>query len=286
MALPELIAGEPDAAECDVEIALGEVPHALTAASTRELDAELSEREVLLNIPNVGRYHVRNGCNILVEAAPGVEAKDLRLFLLGSALGALYFQRRYFPLHASVVVINDQAVAFTGDTGAGKSTQAAWLNSNGFQLLCDDVCVIRFSDTGEALAYPGFPRLKLWDDALAAFDIETSGLQRDYFRANKYHLAAKEGFGTEAVPLKHINILQYSNDDSPPRIEAVKPADAVHLLRNNTYRYQYISGMGLTQSHFLDCAKLARSTQVNYLTRARRLSSLPECQTLIEQQMQ
>jgi len=204
---------------------------------------------------------------------------------LGSALGALYFQRGDFPLHASVVVINEKAVAFSGDSGAGKSTLAAWMSEQGYPLLCDDVCVIRFDEQDTPMAFPGFPRLKLWNDALDAFGMDASTLQKDYSRADKYHLSASEKFWDAPVPLRYINFLQYSEDDQATNVEAIKPAQAVPLLRNNTYRFQYISGLDLTRSHFLDCVRLSRSVKTQFLYRPKRHSSLPECQSLIEKQM-
>jgi hypothetical protein len=285
LVLPELVPLSPPGAEPDVEISIGPVPASLPGAKGSVLEAQIADNEVLVNIPKVGRYLVRAGRQVLIDPAAHVVPKDLRLFLLGSALGAIYFQRGFFPLHASVVVIQGRAVAFTGDSGAGKSTMAAWLHAQGYPLLCDDVCVIRFDEQGGPLAYPGFPRLKLWQDALDAFEIDAGELQRDYFRVDKYHLAVSDRFWIDPVPLRHINLLQFSDPGSKPTVEDIKPAHAVHLLRNNTYRYEYISSLGLTESHFLDCVRLARSAAVHYLTRPRDHAALTECQRLVEDQM-
>jgi hypothetical protein len=56
-------------------------------------------------------------------------------------------------------------------------------------------------------------------------------------------------------------------------------------LRDNTYRYEYISGLGLTRGHFEDCVRLARNMGVHYLTRPRDHATLAACQQLIEEQM-
>jgi len=283
--LPELMAHSPEPTDADVEIRYGAVPDSLPGATQASSAAQITPEAVLLEISSVGRFYVRTGKEIRVEPKPDVKEADLRLFLLGSALGAIYFQRGLFPLHASVVVINGGAVAFSGNPGAGKSTIAAWLNHQGYPLLCDDVCVIRFEADQQPLAYPSFPRLKLWNDALSEFGIDHGNLQRDYSRADKYHLSASGEFRLEPAPLRHINLLKFSEDMADPHIEDIGPADAVPLLRDNTYRFQYISGLGLTRNHFLDCVKLARSTQTHYLIRPRQLSALADCQRLVEEQM-
>ena len=283
--LPELVPLVSSNDVPDIEIRFGSVPESLPHATRATFESEIAENDVLLKIPDVARYFIKTGCEILVEATPNVHAKDLRLYLLGSALGAVYLQRGYFPFHASVVVVNGNAVAFTGDSGAGKSTMAAWMNAQGYPLLCDDVCVIRLGENDVPMAYSSFPRLKLWGDALDAFEIDTSELHSDYYCTDKYHLPAKGNFCIDPVPLRRIHILQFSAPDGKTCIENINPARAVHLLRNNTYRFQYISGLGLTRSHFIDCVQLARKAHVHFLTRPRQYKSLPDCQRLIEEQM-
>ncbi len=67
------------------------------------------------------------------------------------------------PLHATVVRLDGRAVAFLGDSGAGKSTLAAFLLAEGAELITDDMLRIAYDD-GQAMAHPGPPRLKLFDD--------------------------------------------------------------------------------------------------------------------------
>ena len=68
---------------------------------------------------------MRGGNRISFSPAAGAEETAVRLYLLGTCMGALLFQRKLLPLHGSAVVINGKAYAFVGDSGAGKSTLAA-----------------------------------------------------------------------------------------------------------------------------------------------------------------
>jgi len=63
----------------------------------------------------------------------------VRLYLLGSAWGALCYQRDLLVLHASAVRVDGRAVAFCGRPGMGKSTLAAWLAESGHALVSDDL---------------------------------------------------------------------------------------------------------------------------------------------------
>ena len=282
--LPELIPldfeGRPD-----VEIRIASVPESLPNGTQAMPEAQVAPGAVLLTIPGVGRYHVLKGREIRVEPFGLAEEQDVRLFLLGSAFGAIHLQRGHFPLHASAVVIGGTAVAFAGDSGAGKSTMAAWMNAHGHPLLCDDVCVIRVTKDQRPMAFPAFPRMKLWKDALGKMDRETGNLQRDYSRTDKYHLPVDGHFAGEPVPLGRIIFLRYSTETAGAGIEDIPPSQAVPLLRNNTYRFQFISGLDLTERHFENCVSIARSVPAHYLDRPRELSLVADCQRLLEEHL-
>ena len=282
--LPELIPldfeGRPD-----VDIRIASVPESLPNGTQAMPEAQVAPGAMLLTIPGVGRYHVLEGSEIRVEPFGQAEEQDVRLFLLGSAFGAIHLQRGHFPLHASAVVIGGTAVAFAGDSGAGKSTMAAWMNAHGHPLLCDDVCVIRAAKDQPPMAFPAFPRMKLWKDALGKMDRETGGLQKDYSRTDKYHLPVDGHFAGEPVPLGKILFLRYSTETAGARIEDIPPSHAVPLLRNNTYRFQFISGLDLTERHFENCISIARSVPAHYLDRPRQLSMVADCQRLLEEHL-
>src|SRR5687768_4578943 len=133
IALPELWPGDPQASP-DVVVRFGPVPcedepkHGLVV---------LSEGEALLVVPGVGRYLMRAGREMIVEADAGSSERNLRLYLLGSAFAALLHQRGLLPLHANAIIVDGRVIAFMGHPGAGKSTMAAWFHDRGFGILSD-----------------------------------------------------------------------------------------------------------------------------------------------------
>jgi len=88
------------------------------------------------------RYLVRAGREIIVQPADTATKRNVRCFLLGSALAALCHQRGIYPLHANAIQFGDRAFIFAGPSGAGKSTLAFYFNNQGCRVLSDDVCVI------------------------------------------------------------------------------------------------------------------------------------------------
>lgn len=87
--------------------------------------------------------------------------ESLRTYLLGQVLSFSLLSLGYEPLHATVVVIDGEAVAFLGDCGYGKSTLGAAFLARGFPMLTDDVLALEMRN-GRWLAHPGPARVKLF----------------------------------------------------------------------------------------------------------------------------
>jgi len=65
---------------------------------------------------------------------------------------------------------------------------ATYPEREGFQLLGDDLCAIRFGGDRRPASYPGIPRLKLWVETLTLFERDASGLERVASDLPKYHV--------------------------------------------------------------------------------------------------
>lgn len=257
-ALPELPRAEAQA-EPDVIIGYGgiDVPSAGAGYSA-------TEAGTLLTVPEVGRYLIREGREVVIEAAPGASERNLRLFLLGSAFGALLHQRGLLPLHANVIDMGGRAVAFSGHSGAGKSTIAAWFHDRGHRVLGDDVCVVGFDAAGRALAHPGIPRLRLWRDALDASSRAPEGYERSFDQLDKYDVPTAGGpQPLEAIELAAIYLLRRADEGSKgAEIRRLTGVAAVETLVENTYRGAYLKTIGRTRPHLATCVQLARAVPV------------------------
>jgi hypothetical protein len=255
----------PDAFEAtaEVDVAFGNVPPGEYAPGYSAV-----AEGTLLFVPKVGRYLIREGREILVEPAAGASERNLRLFLLGSAIGALLHQRGLLPLHANAIDLGGRAAAFSGHSGAGKSTIAAWFHDRGYPILADDVCVIGFDDSGRALAYPGIPRLRLWREALEASGRDTGAYDRSFDDMDKYDVPTLGDSKLEPIPLAAIYLLRKAEDDGDAAIDRLIGVDAVETLISNTYRGGYLRTIGRTADHLAACLRVVRSVPV---FRAKRL---------------
>jgi len=190
----------------------------------------------------------------------------VRLFLLGSALGALLHQRRVLPLHASAVSTPYGAVAFAGVSGAGKSTLAAALGRRGFDILADDVCVIDVS--GVPTVMPGPQSLKIWADALPQLSIADRDLRPVRTGLKKYFVSSQSGVSAEPVKLHSVYILQASSSDRVT-ISPLFGFAKFQALIASTFRKSFLEPMGLAESFFTQVGIVGASAKVSGVLRPR-----------------
>lgn len=259
--LPELGPGRPPSPTAtDLVLRLQPVPQQPEQVSGVPL--VMGEQDLLLNIEGIARFRIRGGREILFDPYPDVSVLNLRVFLLGSAFGALCHQRRLLPLHANAIVVQGRAVAFAGPSGMGKSTLAAHFQSRGYPVLCDDVCVLSFDGEGRPLAWPGLPRLKLWGDAAAAFGHDRASLERAVDNQEKYSVPVATPVDGGPFPLAALYVLGNADSASAAGITRLNGVEAVQAVLFNTYRSSFLRPMGLAAAHFQQAAALARHVRI------------------------
>jgi hypothetical protein len=222
---------------------------------------ESTPQEFLFEVKDVARYRINRGEEIIIDPAKTASERNLRLFLLGSALGILCHQRGLLPLHANAIVANGCAVAFAGHSGSGKSTLAAHFQSRGYEILCDDVCVISFDKEGAPKAWPGLPRLKLWRDAVDTLGHGDKELDRAVDGLEKFNLPLSRSTVAEPYPLKRLYILN-KTDESSDGIERISGAAAMEAIMSQTYRGHFLKTMGRGAQHFGQAAQLLKHSEV------------------------
>lgn len=234
-------------------------------------------------VPQVGRYSIRAGREIVVMPYVGADEADLRLFLLGSAWGALSYQRGWFPLHASVVQIGTGAVAFCAPAGNGKSSLAAWLVKQGYGLFSDDLCRLDVTGAQPPCVWRSTPRLKLWRDALLALAWQDKPLCRDQMRVDKFHLLdpIPRTHTTEEVqflPLQALYVLAWGELDVQP----LTGLHAVHtVIEAATYRPEFVTALGQTTTYWQRTIELARQVPIFRLQRPRDWGIMPNVGELV-----
>lgn len=268
--LPELAPAQGQKTE--VAIRYGEVLNNI-APDARQLGPFLwaNEQNFWLQIPGVAAFLVRDGNEIIVQPEPGIDEASVRVFLLGSAMGVLMFQRQHLVLHGNAVQVGDGCLVCVGPSGAGKSTLAAALMQRGHKLLADDVVPVNAA----CEALPGFPRIKLWQDSADKMQIATDGLTRIRPDMEKFNLPTFTDMADSPLPIRWIYLLNNHNKDEFV-FEEVHGMQRFPVLRNNTYRMRFLEGMDLKAQHLSLCAQLSAKIRLVRVTRPNTRFALDE----------
>lgn len=269
--LPELSSAPPGAA-ADLRILLDDqVPEALDGAVQAGLYAQARDGDLLLTVPEVACILVQGGREIRVRAMPGADAESVRLFVLGSGLGAALMQRGFLVIHGNAIEVDGACMICVGPSGAGKSTLAAGFLGRGYRVLADDVVPV----DAQGRAWPGFPRIKLWQDAAAELAIDTEGFHRIRPGMDKFNVPVMGRDVSQPLPVKWVYEL------NPQAVEVfsmdqLKGMAKLPLIQQNTYRLNYVAPLGLQVAHFKQCTALAGQVRVARVTRPTKPFRLQE----------
>jgi len=263
--LPELPEGD---GEPDVVIRIGAVP-----PTSREptLDEEFSFHTL------AGAFHIKGGREIIVEPLPESVPGALNVVLLGRVMAFLLRQRGWLPLHASVVVIGEQAIVFVGPSGEGKSTTAAAFHARGHLVIADDVGAVRVTN-GKCLVRPAWSRLRLQEDSREVIDGERLHGQ---FQLDKHSYDVTRGKLHRLFPVRCIYLLQCGEE---LRTELLAPVVAATVLSKHSFARHRRLGKEALTLHLRECVATASVTPVYRLERPRAFSALSELVSLVERE--
>lgn len=185
----------------------------------------------------------RGGTSVWAQWPETSSLEDAATYLLGPVLGALLRIRGVICLHASAVAFEDQAVAFVGPPGAGKSTTAAILARRGCAVLSDDIVALA-EGSGVYRVLPAYPYLSLWPDSVSMLYGSTDSLPRFIPQWEKRCLMLGEKnskFQEQALPLRAIYLLQGRTRGSGTQVESVSVKNAFVDLLTNSYATRILS---------------------------------------------
>jgi hypothetical protein len=270
--LPELLTSESEAtdglrlASCsaDVDVRFGSVPSQIEAQDSG-ICFQAAPSRMLINLPDVARFDIRDGREIVIDRADGVCDSTLRLFVLGYCMGALLHQRQKLVLHAAVVARDDHCLAFAGVSSAGKSTLAAALIQRGYNLVADEIGVIDVGPDKMPRVLPGYPALLLWKRSLKKLnlDIEPMGPVRP--EIEKFVVPVHGSFLDTPQRLTHLYVLNSWNQEDV-ELKAAEGFGRFNAFLNHTYRERYLKGMGLARNRQQQVAAVVPHVKVQHLS--------------------
>jgi hypothetical protein len=252
----------------------------LTLAKLKNLESFKSDggHHFVGEVPGVATFAVFEGHQILVDPLPDVDDALLNTFLVGPILAVLLRQRGLLVLHASSAVVDDVAIAFLGNSGAGKSTMAQAFHSHGYPVMTDDVMVVQLGGD-DPMVLPGYPLIKLWPESASATGYEPDSLPCIHGSSTKRSHHLTSGFGQAAFPLKRIYVLDRGDEH---RIVKLNASDACIALLQHSRATMLLTDPKFRAKNFRDCTWMAEHIPVARFERKPALSELSTLVKLIE----
>lgn len=234
----------------------------------------------LLRFDELADFFVSSGGeSILYKSELGIPPNTIRHLLLDQVIPLVINLRGEEALHASAVLTKAGVIAFSGNTGAGKSTVAGSFLQAGRSVFSDD-CLVLLERQKGIYAVPAYPGLRLWADAATWLFGGNNHYKAVAHYTDKKQIdieMKKEMFCAECRPLKSLYVI----DDLAEAegkigivIEPLSPRDSLMALVRCAFRLDITDRNMLTrQFHFLE--RVASKVSVRRLIYPRDFNFLP-----------
>ena len=214
--LPGVPVGEAGT-PAELEVRLGSTPAQLADEQRRTATFAHNGREALWWIEGIGRFHVSHGGRLVTmspaEAVDGVDEAGeaaLRLMLLHPVWALASLMRGEWLLDAAAVRHEGEITALIGPSACGKSTVAALLQRQGFELISDALLRVTQDAQGRLVGHPQAPWLQLWPSALRHFEWVDDSTE---VRAGLLLRRVTLPLAAEALPITRIALLREQRDN-------------------------------------------------------------------------
>ncbi|MFJ5621672.1 HPr kinase/phosphorylase [Peribacillus loiseleuriae] len=263
--LPELQYIHIDEGETDIIIEKVEL-YSLWSELNSDEDFVIKKDWIMFRVTDTAIFFIQDGNRIFISPFEGAQEDEIRLYILGTCMGAVLLQRKILPLHGSAIAIEGKAYAIVGDSGAGKSTLASALLRRGYQLLSDDVIPITLTNENIPIVTPSYPQQKLWLESLNQFGLESNNYQPLIVREDKFAVPVQSQFSVESLPLVGIFEL-VKGDFEEIEVHSIESLHRFYKMYYHTYRNFFLHNSGLMEWHFNTTAKMINKIDFYQLRR-------------------
>ncbi|MGG7620204.1 aldolase [Bacillus coreaensis] len=263
--LPELMKMDEKPNLVDINIEIKDLQDAWRNLQAFNRFCVVEDNVVWIHIPETAIFCIENGNNIAVSPLKSDLEDRIRLYILGSCMGALLLQRGILPLHGSAISINNKAYGIVGESGAGKSTLAAALLSKGYRLLSDDIIPISFIDN-KPMVTPAYPQQKLWKESLDAFRVDADQFSSIFDRETKFIVPVSSHFHLEPMELGGIFELMKGKEEDVI-LRPINKLEQIKKLYDHTFRQLLVERLNIQEWHFQLTTAVAGATSMYQLQR-------------------
>ena len=238
--------------------------------------ADLDGPEAILFDRRVALYRLKDGKEVSIQTSPTQNLRQVRLYILGTILTVLLYQRGMLVLHGSAVRIGDRAVGVIAPSGTGKSSTAAALYDKGYELLSDDAIALEFRD-GQYYVHPGYPRLKISNEVATQLDCGEEFLVERHPECSEVSFDATHQFVEAPLPLQQIYVLRAGDALD---VEPLSQRDAVFAVMTNSLPTMWLQHHNPAQ--FKQATDFVKQVPFFALTRSQDLNDMPKMMDMVQ----
>ncbi|MEE8309355.1 MAG: hypothetical protein V3R34_03060 [Hyphomicrobium sp.] len=238
--------------------------------------------DFLLRFPDLADFVIlEDGSALEAWPAPETSAETLRHLVLDQVLPRVLAQQGRLVLHAGAVRVGQEAIAFIGETGRGKSTLTASFHATGYRLLSDDGIVLAEAQ-GTTLAQPTYSSLRLWPEAVAGLFARAPDLAPMAHYSRKQRVILTDAPNNTPMPLAAIYVLAPATGEDAASISLTRmsPGEACMAIIRNSFQLDVTDrrrAMGLLTV----ASDIAQQLPVFSLNFPRRFECLPDVREAI-----
>lgn len=275
----ELIKSEKS--DDDIKVYFGKAPDEVYDLIKQGCIGYSTENIMWMYVKDIAIYYVFNGKNIIIEKQQeNVDVKDIKAYLLGTALGMILIQRNIIAIHGGTILVDNKAIAIVGDCGAGKSTLTSALRIKGYPFMADDVSVLN----GNKVNF-SYPQQKLCKDAMKKLGYNLKNYNMIDDDREKYVIPVKDNFVMNLNELKAIFEISITDENEDVSCEEIVGGEKLNIFMKNIYRIEVAKIAGIKPIYFKKCLDIVNSIHLYRIKRPDGKFSVSKQIKLVEEVM-
>lgn len=245
----------------------------------------VGENSFYFNVPEVAHFYSTGGSQILIQLYNEASPELLKLYLNGSVLGSILYQRSIIPLHASNVLLNNQLLTVCGDSGMGKSSTCYGLVKKGGFFVSDDLTPICI-ENNDVRTYSLLNYLKLDENVITNYGQDIyANLERVPRSKGKVYFHPENVI--DYKPKIEFIFILTSSEANSVCCELIEGVEAFELVFSNLYRREYLVAMKEISSEvFQIVSKLIQQAKVYQVSRPNELNDYDQIIDVILEQLE
>jgi hypothetical protein len=178
-------------------------------------------------------------------------------------------------IHAAAVASHGGSLLLLGASGAGKSTLSASLGAAGWDVLSDDIAILRHDTVAEAM--PATTGVCVWNDSRARLKLPASLCQPMPGYEGKVRFVPQREEDIAPVPLRALIFLARSSDVDHPRFEQLSGSEGLARAMQQRIRFNPADASGCeTTETFARIGAIVRETPSYRMVYPASYDALPD----------